>query len=216
MPADGIEAAGHRPGGQWRGTLPMRRERGLTLLELLIGMTIGLLLLLAVSGLLVGLLGEQSRERRQAQLGAMIDASLSLMAMELRRAGFWNGAGPESDNPYRGLYIEQGGRCLRYAYDDPAGKSLPGPRYFVFRLHEQRIQRRVSDAAGWRCDAAAGWDDLSKSDIGAVESLTFSREAGGAAIGIAVRASAARGQEQERLSIHTSVTLRNRPQVAGP
>ena len=192
----------------------MRPARGISLLELLISMTIGLLLLLVVSGLLVSLLGEQSRERRQAQLGAMMDASLSLIAMDLRRAGFWNGSGAEEDNPYHELFIERGGSCLLYGYDDPAGAAAPVRRYFAFRLEGQRIQRRSSDKADWSCSASSGWDDLSKPGIGVVDALRFSPEAGGAAIGIAVSARAANGPGEEKLDIHTSVTLRNRPKVA--
>ncbi|MFB0826536.1 prepilin-type N-terminal cleavage/methylation domain-containing protein [Chromobacterium violaceum] len=195
--------------------MPMRPARGISLLELLISMTIGLLLLLIVSGLLVSLLGEQSRERRQAQLGAMMDASLSLMAMELRRAGFWNGGGAPADNPYRELHIQPDGRCLRYGYDDPAGSASP-LRYFAFRLEGQRIQRRSSGKADWNCDAPSGWDDLSKPDIGVVDMLSFRSEAGGSAIGIAVSARAAKGSGEERLDIRTSVTLRNQPEVKGP
>ncbi|ERE18025.1 hypothetical protein O166_21695 [Pseudogulbenkiania ferrooxidans EGD-HP2] len=193
----------------------MRPARGISLLELLISMTIGLLLLLVVSGLLVSLLGEQSRERRQAQLGAMMDASLSLIAMDLRRAGFWNGSGAEEDNPYRELFIERDGSCLLYGYDNPATPSAaPSLRYFAFRLEGQRIQRRSSDKAGWSCSASSDWDDLSKPGIGVVDALRFSPEAGGGAIGIAVSAHAANGPEEERLDIHTSVTLRNHPKVA--
>ncbi|WP_152526820.1 PulJ/GspJ family protein [Pseudogulbenkiania ferrooxidans] len=195
--------------------MPMRPARGISLLELLISMTIGLLLLLVVSGLLVSLLGEQSRERRQAQLGAMMDASLSLIAMDLRRAGFWNGSGAEEDNPYRELFIERDGSCLLYGYDNPATPSAaPSLRYFAFRLEGQRIQRRSSDKAGWSCSASSDWDDLSKPGIGVVDALRFSPEAGGGAIGIAVSAHAANGPEEERLDIHTSVTLRNHPKVA--
>ncbi|SUX29906.1 Tfp pilus assembly protein PilW [Chromobacterium vaccinii] len=195
----------------------MRPARGISLLELLISMTIGLLLLLLVSGLLVSLLGEQSRERRQAQLGAMMDASLSLIAMDLRRAGFWNGSGAEEDNPYRELFIERDGSCLLYGYDNPTTPSAaPERRYFAFRLEGQRIQRRSSDKAGWSCSASSGWDDLSKPGIGigVVDALRFSPEAGGDAIGIAVSARAANGTEEEKLDIHTSVTLRNHPKVA--
>ncbi|NHQ82558.1 hypothetical protein HA051_13340 [Chromobacterium vaccinii] len=195
--------------------MPMRPARGISLLELLISMTIGLLLLLVVSSLLVSLLGEQSRERRQAQLGAMMDASLSLIAMDLRRAGFWSGSGAEEDNPYRELFIERDGSCLLYGYDNPTTpSSTPSLRYFAFRLEGQRIQRRSSDKAGWSCSASSGWDDLSKPGIGVVDALRFSPEAGGDAIGIAVSAHAANGLEEERLDIHTSVTLRNHPKVA--
>ncbi|MFK7090873.1 prepilin-type N-terminal cleavage/methylation domain-containing protein [Chromobacterium violaceum] len=197
--------------------MPMKSARGISLLELLVSMTIGLLLLLIVSGLLVSLLGEQSRERRQAQLGAMMDASLSLMAMELRRAGFWNGSGAEEDNPYRELFIERDGSCLLYGYDNPATPSAtPSLRYFAFRLEGQRIQRRSSGKADWNCDAPSGWDDLSKPDIGVVDRLSFRSEAGGSAIGIAVSARAAKGSGEERLDIRTSVTLRNQPEVKGP
>lgn len=193
----------------------MKAMRGISLLELLVGMTIGLLLLLAMSSLLVNLLGGQAHDRRQVQLGAMLDASLSLMAMELRRAGYWNGNGDAQSNPYRQLFIEQGGRCLRYAYDAPPPQNNDGKRFFAFRLNGGgRIQRLTTDQKGWSCNAAdALWDDLSKTDIGVIDSLRFSAD-GTHAIALDVAAHAAGSAGEEKLDIHTSVTLRNQPTVS--
>ena len=197
----------------------LKRSRGISLLELLVGMTVSLLLLLAISSLLAGLLGNQARERRQARLGAMMDASLSLMAMELRRAGYWNSNGETGVNPYGRIYIEQNGRCLRYGYDTPPGHAGGGPRYFAFRLTSDsagrgRIQRRASESSGWSCDAAAaGWDDLSKPDIGVIDTLRFRQDGAGQAIALEVAARTAPGGEEEKLNIHTSIALRNHPAV---
>ncbi|POZ61074.1 hypothetical protein C2I19_15390 [Chromobacterium alticapitis] len=195
--------------------------RGVSLLELLVGMTIGLLLLLAMSSLLVNLLNGQARDRRQVQLGAMLDASLSLMAMELRRAGYWNGAGEAKDNPFGKLYIEPGGSCLRYAYDAPAPPKTDGKRFFAFRLTRDaagqgRIQRLSADAPAWSCDAPdTQWDDLSKPEIGVIDSLNFAPDGTGA-ISLTVSAHAPGSAADEKLDIHTSITLRNQPQVIGP
>ncbi|OHX13770.1 hypothetical protein BI347_09795 [Chromobacterium sphagni] len=197
----------------------LRRARGISLLELLVGMTIGLLLLLAVSGLLVNLLGSQARERRQIRLGAMVDASLSLMAMELRRAGYWDSDGGAGTNPYGRIYIEQSGHCLRYGYDTPPNQPKGGQRYFAFRLklddaQRGRLQRLSADEAGWKCDAAdAKWDDLSKPDIGIIDTLRFTEDRSDHAIGVEVAAHTPPGGEEEKLDIRTSIALRNRPAV---
>ncbi|QEL57657.1 prepilin-type N-terminal cleavage/methylation domain-containing protein [Chromobacterium paludis] len=190
--------------------------RGVSLLELLVGMTIGLLLLLAMSTLLVGLLGSQSHDRRQAQLGAMLDGALSLMAMELRRAGYWSGTGAVKDNPFGKLYIEMGGACLRYAYDAPPPAKSDGKRYFAFRLKRDaagqgRIQRLAADQAGWSCSAPdAQWDDLSKPEIGVIDALRFAPD-GADAISLSVSARVPANPDDEKLDIRTSVTLRNQP-----
>ncbi|OWY39006.1 hypothetical protein CEK28_08945 [Xenophilus sp. AP218F] len=202
----------------------MKPPRGLSLIELLIAMAIGLGLLLTVSSLLVNAMLDRSRERRQAQLGEMVDASLSLMAMELRRAGYWRDDGKA--NPYGQLFIEEDGQCLRYAYDAPPGSADRSQRYFAFRLRYQGkpayrrgvLQRLASDQAGWSCLAAdKEWSALSALDIGQVESLRFSEEADDRGIGIALQAAAPlpRG-ERVTLAIRTSVALRNRPQVVQP
>ncbi|WP_434630488.1 PulJ/GspJ family protein [Chromobacterium sp. CV08] len=200
----------------------MKAQHGVSLLELLVGMTIGLLLLLAVSGLLVGLLESQARERRQAQLGEMLDGALSLMAMELRRAGYWNGSGDPAANPYGRIYIEQNGRCLRYGYDTPPGGKPGLPRHFAFRLSRDgagrgEIQRLEAEPADWRCDADdARWNNLSQAGIGDVQSLRFSRNADGGAIELEVAARTQAGAADERVDIHALVTLRNRPTVESP
>ncbi|UTH76510.1 prepilin-type N-terminal cleavage/methylation domain-containing protein [Chromobacterium sp. IIBBL 290-4] len=197
----------------------MRAPRGMSLLELLVGMTVGLLILLAVSSLLAGLLGNQARDRRQAQLGAMVDASLSLMAMEIRRAGYWQGFDDPAKNPYGRIYIEQNGRCLRYGYDTPPAQKAGTPRFFAFRLKEpaaqgkiQRLSSATDDPASWSCAAPDNrWDDLSKPDIGVVKTLAFSPDASGKAILLQVEAHTPAGPDQATLDIHTSIALRNHP-----
>ena len=202
--------------------MPLKRQRGFSLLELMISLTIGLLILLILSQILVDMLTIQSQDKRRSQLTGMVDSAMSLMAMELRRAGFQ--AAPDTPgNPFGQVFIDNSKSCIRYAYDTPPGENLPGDthRYFAFRLKKDTasgtstLQRLQADQANWRCTAADHlWQDMSKDTLGQVSRLQFDTVQNGIRIRLQAREASPLPQAL-KLDITTTVTLRNRPEVSG-
>lgn len=68
------------------------RQRGLTLVEMLVGMVAGFFVLGATIVLVVGLGGENRRLLLEARLNQDMRAAMDIVTRDLRRAGYWQNA----------------------------------------------------------------------------------------------------------------------------
>jgi len=75
-----------------RGTPSGHRQRGLSLVELLVGITVGLFIVVGASLVVSTQLGENRRLLMETQLQQDLRASADIITRELRRAGFWGTA----------------------------------------------------------------------------------------------------------------------------
>lgn len=126
-------------------------QRGLTLLELLVGSALGLLILSALLGLYANTVAGSGAALRMAHLQQQLRAVLEVMGHDLRRAGYY-GIQPEAatlhllranpftdaDDPdkpeaerndvrighYQGAQVEAADSCILYSYDLDADGSL--------------------------------------------------------------------------------------------
>lgn len=209
----------------------LNTQRGMSLLELLVSMTIGLILLLALFNLMANLLATQSVDKRRALAGSVLDTAVSMMGMELRRAGYCaTASGTACDeiasNPYGELFIEKirehgDDDCIRYAYAPlPSEGSAAPAHYLAFRLasdsNNLQLLHATASSPNWRCDAAANlWQDMSKADQAPGLQLEFIPLAASKAITITVKARDP-GNASQTISRSTTVQLRNEPAVTTP
>ncbi|MFC7461180.1 PilW family protein [Hydrogenophaga defluvii] len=110
---------------------PQRWQTGLTLVELLVGMALGLVV---AGGALALFLTELQTSRRlllEARLGHDLRAAADLLARDLRRAGHWE-ASTTSDantNPHGAIELDDASldglfRRVRYSFDLPGSDPL--------------------------------------------------------------------------------------------
>lgn len=132
---------------------PAPRQRGLSLVETLIGLAVGLFIVGGAMKLFVANLDAHRRLLVETRVHQDLRASADLIARDLRRAGYWEQAASgvwQADgvsptlNPHA-LAEAAGG--LAYTYDKDAGDVYSAG----FRLSEGRIQLRT---------AAATWQDV--------------------------------------------------------
>lgn len=126
---------------------------GFSLVELMIAMTLGLSIIAGVAFLLF----ETSRTSRQAlhdaQLRQAMATAIAVIDGELRRAGYWSGAGDAANAPLRnghgGVWLI-GEDCLLFGYDrdaaDTDGVPADSDRYGL-RLSGGALQIRTSGPA---------------------------------------------------------------------
>jgi type IV pilus assembly protein PilW len=83
------------------------RQRGFTISELLVGMVVGLLVMGAVIGVYVTVLNSSSTVLRGSRLNQEMSAIMSIMANDIRRAGYWGTAAFEvvTDNPFSQVFV---------------------------------------------------------------------------------------------------------------
>ncbi len=153
------------------------RQRGVSLVELLISVALGLLLLTGALGLLHSHLLENRRLIVEGRLMAELRSAADVIARDLRRAGHWADAGaalrdpqrPSGSNPYGSQWSdasEQAMEALRLSYsrDLVENHRLDSTEQFGFRLRQQGIDIQLGDG---------NWQALTDPSTIKVTRLTF-------------------------------------------
>lgn len=143
------------------------RQRGMTLVELLVGIAVGMFVLAGATLLLSTQLGDNRRLLLETQLQQDLRASMDIMTRELRRAGsttlaasnVWQPSlGLPTQNVLAPITVAEGGEEITFQYLREGARQGP----WGFRLNDGRIQSLVG---------AAGWQELT--DRGVMEVTAF-------------------------------------------
>lgn len=182
---------------------PMRQQRGVTLIELMIGMTLGLFIVGGVLTVYIATVKSSGDTIKQSRLNQEMMTAMNIMANDIRRAGYWGNATPETvaTNPFSAsgntiLDVREAstnttvnnygsgasGDCITYAYDVDEDGSVDDDEAFGFKLVGNDIYMRTTCAGGTACSAAAGdvddcakgtWTRITDPDTVQVNTLTF-------------------------------------------
>lgn len=139
-----------------------RGRRGLSLVELLVGIAVGLFVVAGASFVAVNQIGDSRRLTLETQVQQDLRAAADLVARDLRRAGYWGAAqsgvwydgGPAvAANPYLETSPDAVAAAVqevdyRYSRDAEDGVVDPDREQFGFKLEGQAIKMRVGD--GWQ------------------------------------------------------------------
>lgn len=161
-------------------------QQGLSLVEILVAVALGLLLVSAVAALLVGHITEHRRMLAEVRLMQDLRAAADLVTRDLRRAGYWGRAeqsvadgtqAPPQPNPYAGLWPDaQAGSttALGYSYsrDDTEDNLASNNERFGFRLNARThvLEMRLGGAA-IAPDTGDSWQPLT--DPSAIQITRF-------------------------------------------
>ena len=122
-----------------RDRAPLHRgQRGLSIIELMVGVALGLFILGGALALFVSLMGDNRRLLLEARVNQEIRATADIIARDLRRAGYWRnamagvGATPVA-NPYGGA--TWAGTSVQYAYDRDGNSTVTGSEQAGFQLN---------------------------------------------------------------------------------
>ncbi|PTB83128.1 hypothetical protein C9927_00760 [Pseudidiomarina aestuarii] len=160
----------------------MRKQQGLSLIELMITISLGLLLMAALTTVFSNTLGVNSRSLQLSQLNEESVAVFDLMLGDIRRADYRGDAielltDPDEASTEFNDTIEVsefGGEandsCIVFRYDENQNGIFDGAsEAFGYRLANGVIERRQSAAA---CDAN-GWQGLTDINNVLISQLTF-------------------------------------------
>ncbi len=131
-----------------------RHQRGLSLVELMVGITVGLFVTAAATVLVTGQLTENRQLLRETQLQQDLRATGDIVARELRRAGaelivtplIWTADKPNTApvaNALGGIDFASAGEVVRYRYQRAPGPTSVVPNDFGLRLSNQTIFSRA-------------------------------------------------------------------------
>lgn len=166
----------------------MLRQRGFSLTELMVGSTVGLLVIAGALQLYVVNLRATSDTLRLSRLNQELRGTLDLLTNDLRRAGYWAftpGSTTPLDNPFQAdgndLRLGQSTgetehSCILYSYDlngdlrvgvGPSGVASPTTstsnlEQFGFRLRAGQIQMR-NGGSPFNCTSGS-WQAITDTD----------------------------------------------------
>ena len=162
-------------------------QRGMTLVETMISVTIGVVLLLGLTTFMAASLGSNVNATKLANLNQELRAIMTLMTRDIRRAGYWGspapyptgaitgvGFGSAYVNPFATINTATAG-CILYAYDKNNNATLDTDEKYGFLLSAGAVMMRTGSGATWDCTTAAGnsLDNLSDAKNTNVTALTF-------------------------------------------
>ncbi len=135
-----------------------RRQRGLSLVETLIGTALGLLLVAGGITVLLMHLRENRALVEHSRLMHDLRSASELIARDLRRAGHWGDAGAGvwtreaqatdvATNPYAAFDATASTVTLRYSLDSAENQQVDSNEQFGFRLRSGALEMRVGGAS---------------------------------------------------------------------
>ncbi|WP_417681379.1 PilW family protein [Pseudidiomarina aquimaris] len=158
------------------------RQKGLSIVELMITITLGLLLMAALTAVFSNTIGVNSRSLKLSQMHEEATAIMDLMVGELRRTGYrgdaaelvYDPANASTDfnntiavSQYTG---EEANSCITFSYDEDADGIHDGAaENYGFRIRDNKIQRRQASSG---CDSG-GWQDVTSTAMLVVNDLEF-------------------------------------------
>jgi type IV pilus assembly protein PilW len=167
----------------------LKTQRGITLIELMVGMVLGLLVTGIAIQMYISTLGITKQTTETIRLNQELRAVADLIVTDLRRAGYWSGASAGTTNPYSELVSDgsgggahvgvfNSGTCVVLAYENST--ASPNEHIYGYRVSGAVVQMLTvtSYASGSYADCGTpvgtgSWDDLTDSRAVQIESLTF-------------------------------------------
>lgn len=139
-----------------------RRQVGLSLVELMVGMTIGLFIVGGASSLFIANLGNSRRILMESQINQNFRSAADLIARDLRRAGYWansvsgtvatGATNTTTANPY--IPVTAGTAQITYSFARDTNNVLDTPEQFGFRLNAGVLEMQTS-AGVWQTITSA-------------------------------------------------------------
>jgi len=136
-----------------------RRERGLSLVELLVSATVGLIVVAAAGSVVAAHQGEARRVQLEARLMQDLRGAAELVSRDLRRAGHWAAAAsgvrrddePIVPNPHAEIVAASGAAAVALSFSTGAGDpaSVDDDERFGFRLRNGAIEVQLG-ARNWQ------------------------------------------------------------------
>jgi type IV pilus assembly protein PilW len=156
--------------------IPSRRrigQRGLSLVEMMVGITVGLFIVAAATMLVTTQLGDNRRLLLETQVQQDLRATADIITRELRRAGYWAGAQQSYWYPASSTGIPKNPRAgvsltgideVTYAYDRDINNSGP----YGFKLESGRVKTFLGGS----------WQELTDWNVLRVTALTIAEQDG--------------------------------------
>lgn len=171
----------------------MKKQFGFTLIEIMIAMLLGLVIVSATIEMYVSAVQGSTNTINSARLNHDLEAVMSLMVNDIRRAGYWGGAiagADSSANPFAAETVNvtniqlrnlaapttavTSGNCILYTYDANGDGVVDANEYYGFRLNGSTINMRLTGTTAAPASCTNGsWQENIAGDQITITALTF-------------------------------------------
>lgn len=140
-----------------------KQQSGLTLIELMIAITIGLIVMATTIVVFVTSLRSNTDTLNMIRLNQELQAVTTLVVKDVRRSGYWgiNTAGTVNIYaPVASSFNQSGGAgddCILLAYDLASNGAGGGNDYIGYKWDTDHMEMKVDDTA---FDCSGDWEDL--------------------------------------------------------
>jgi prepilin-type N-terminal cleavage/methylation domain-containing protein len=143
-------------------------QRGLSLVEMMVGITVGLFIVAAASMMVAMQLGENRRLLLETQVQQDLRATADIMTRELRRSGYWAAAQQSVWFPGAAAAVQKNPRTavstpsaseVAYSYERDINNAGP----YGFKLENGRIKTYLGNI----------WQELTDANVLEITDLTF-------------------------------------------
>lgn len=175
----------------------MKKQSGFTLIEMMVALVLGLIVLGATINIYITTVGSSSNLIKSTRLNHDLEAVMTLMLNDIKRAGYWGAANVGADSRFNIFTaaatnvqihtINTTGDCILYSYDGGSGSTAGVPHdgngiadadeYYGFKLENNSINIRTTgtttDVTG--CAAAnQNWEEFIDGNLLTIDNLQFS------------------------------------------
>lgn len=156
----------------------MKSQNGFTLVELMIGITVGFIILISVGSVFSSSISAASADVKEQRLNQTIYKLTSNMVTEIRRAGSTIpnvSLTKQSNNSY---YYTQTD-CITFSRYSPVDG---GEKFLGYRLNNNIVYYYESTNSNASCSDLSGWVPVSELTQVKIDTLTFTKRAGSTAL----------------------------------
>jgi prepilin peptidase dependent protein B len=147
----------------------IKQQQGLTLIEMMIAMVIGIIISGAVITIFISNIKLASDNMKMARLNQELRGIMTFISDEIKRAGYSSDAANSLFNDE--FNFATGSSCLRYSYDEDGDGIQDTDERFGFQLNTNvlRWSNNVTTA-----DCSDGiWQDVTDTDIATITAFTI-------------------------------------------
>lgn len=147
-----------------------RYQRGVTLVEMLVGLVIALVVMGGAFAAYLAVANSSRTNIRADRINIDVQTILDIMANDIRRAGYW--ATPGTGNPFSPIFPTSGtSTCFLYSYDANDDGTKDADELFGFRVSNQTVQIRTAGTSDTDCNDGT-WQPLSDPNLMRIDNAT--------------------------------------------
>jgi len=147
----------------------MRQQQGLTLIEMMIAMVIGIIISGAVITVFISNIKSSTDNMKMARLNQELRGVMTFISDEIKRAGYSSDSTNSAFNDE--FNFAAGSNCLRYSYDENGDGTLDADERFGFQLNTN-ILRWSNNVTTTDCSDGT-WQNITDTGIATITAFTI-------------------------------------------